>query len=191
MWNPIILMLLEVSILFSVKKTYHFHQKYPLSYDRNSVLVTTKQVDPRETDLLSGEPLSVICIALQQPRHKMVAVLKSESSLSNFLFSVIGFTSIFLRSCWWHKITWNVIRTVKGKKSVTQRRKYLSWLLKFTLKFKKSVGKVISRFFPFGWELLITNACSGLADCNNITNKYVYFPFVASDLLWLLIIFCS
>ena len=70
-------MLLEVSILFSVKKTYHFHQKYPLSYDRNSVLVTTKQVDPRETDLLSGEPLSVICIALQQPRHKMVAVLKS------------------------------------------------------------------------------------------------------------------
>ena len=108
-------MLLEVSILFSVKKTYHFHQKYPLSYDRNSVLVTTKQVDPRETDLLSGEPLSVICIALQQPRHKMVAVLKSESSLSNFLFSVIGFTSIFLRSCWWHKKTWNVIRTVKGK----------------------------------------------------------------------------
>ena len=121
MWNPIILMLLEVSILFSVKKTYHFHQKFPLSYDRNSVLVTTKQVDSRETDLLSGEPLSVICIALQQPRHKMVAVLKSESSLSNFLFSVIGFTSIFLRSCWWHKITWNVIRTVKGK-SQSRRR---------------------------------------------------------------------
>ena len=79
----------------------------------------------------------------------------------------------------------------KGKKSVTQKRKYLSYLLKFIMKFKKSVAKVISRFFPFGWELLITNACSGLADCNNITNNYVYFPFVASDLLWLLIIFCS
>lgn len=117
MWNPIILMLLEVSILFSVKKTYHFHQKLPLSYDRNSVLVTTKQVDSRETDLLSGEPLSVICIALQQPRHKMVAVLKSESSLSKFLFSVIGVNSIFLRSCWCPKINWNVIKTVKGKVS--------------------------------------------------------------------------
>lgn len=87
MGNPIILMLLEVSILFSVKKTYHFHQKLPLSYDRNSVLVTTKQVDSRETDLLSVEPLSVIRMARQKSRHKMVAVLKSESSLSKFLFS--------------------------------------------------------------------------------------------------------
>lgn len=87
MGNPIILMLLEVSILFSVKKAYHFHQKLPLSYDRNSVLVTTKQVDSRETDLLSVEPLSVIRMARQKSRHKMVAVLKSESSLSKFLFS--------------------------------------------------------------------------------------------------------
>ena len=117
MWNPIILMLLEVSILFSVKKTYHFHQKLPLSYDRNSVLVTTKQVDSRKTDLLSVEPLSVIRMARQKSRHKMVAVLKSESSLSKFLFSVIGFTSIFLRSCWCPKINWNVIKTVKGKVS--------------------------------------------------------------------------
>ena len=51
-------MLLEVSILLSVKKTHHFHQKFPLSYDRNSVFVTMKQVESRETDLLSGEPVS-------------------------------------------------------------------------------------------------------------------------------------
>ena len=117
MWNPIILMLHEVLILLSVKKTHHFHQKFPLSYDRNSVFVTMKQVESRETDLLSGEPLSVICMALQKFWHKMVAVLKSESSLSNFLFSVTGFTSIFLRRCWFPKINWNVIKTVKGKVS--------------------------------------------------------------------------
>ena len=190
MWNPIILMLLEVSILFSVKKTYHFHQKLPLSFDRNSVLVTTKQVDFRETDLLSGEPLSVICIALQQPRHKMVAVLKSVF----FVKVPLQRYRIYFHISEKLLMTQNNLerdQNCKGKKSVTQRRKYLSWLLKFTLKFKKSVGKVISRFFPFGWELLITNACSGLAGGNYITNNYIYSPFVASDLLWLLNIFRS
>ena len=103
------------SFNFSIKKTYHFHQKFPLSNDRNFVRVTTNHVDSRETDLLSDKPLSVICMVLQQSRHKMVAVLKSKSSLSKFLFSVKGFTSIFLRSCRWHKINWNVIKTVKGK----------------------------------------------------------------------------
>ena len=34
------------------------------------VHVTTKQVDAREIDSLSGEPLLVIYMALQQSRHK-------------------------------------------------------------------------------------------------------------------------
>ena len=69
-WSPIILMVLEVSILFSIEKTYHFLQKFPLSYDRSFVHVTTKQLDAREIDSLSGEPLLVIYMALQQSRHK-------------------------------------------------------------------------------------------------------------------------
>ena len=171
MWSPIILMLLEVSILFSVKKTYHFHKKFPLSYDRKSVFVTMKQVDSRETDLLSGEPLSIICMTLQQSRHKMVAVLISESLLSKFLFSVKGFTSIFLRSCWCHKISWDVIKTEEVSPHKGGNTCLVCWNVRWNL--RSQFQKVTSRFFPFGWELLITHACSGLAGCNYITNYCV------------------
>ena len=141
-------MLLEVSISFSVKKTYHFHQKFPLSYDRNFVLITTKQVNSRETDLISGELLSVICMTLQQSRHKMVAVLKSvffvEVPLQRYrIYFYISLKLLMTQN--------NLERdqNCKGKSQSTQKRKYLSCLLKFMMKFKKSVAMVSSRFFPF------------------------------------------